>query len=90
MNSIVKTIKNSIPVTNFLKKAKRNSLFICPECGSGTGPHKTGALQVYRDTNQFYCHKRGFRGDVIELYEKIKGVNFKTASGAVMFSCMAL
>lgn len=54
-------------------------MFCCPFCGSGRGKHKTGALKYYADSKFFYCHACGAHGDVIELYQKVKDCDFKTA-----------
>lgn len=54
-------------------------MFCCPFCGSGRGPHRTGALRYYADSKFFYCHACGAKGDVIELYKQLKGCDFKTA-----------
>lgn len=54
-------------------------MFCCPFCGSGRGQHRTGALRYYEDSKFFYCHACGAHGDVIELYQKVKGCDFKTA-----------
>ena len=71
-------IQERIDCRMFLEKA-RNSMYICPFCGSGRGRHKTGALKYYADTKFWQCHACGAHGDVIELYQKIKGCDFKTA-----------
>ena len=54
-------------------------MFCCPFCGSGRGKHKTGALKYYAGSKFFYCHACGAHGDVIELYQKVKDCDFKTA-----------
>ena len=65
--------------------------YICPECGSGTHVHKTGALQFNTTPsgNYVYCHKCNFNADVIGLVGmkhgllnsdgKLKGKNFYDA-----------
>lgn len=54
-------------------------MFCCPFCGSGRGKHKTGALKYYENTKLWQCHACGAHGDVIELYQKVKDCDFKTA-----------
>lgn len=54
-------------------------MFCCPFCGSGRGQHKTGALKYYENTKFWRCHACGAHGDVIELYQKVKDCDFKTA-----------
>ena len=71
-------IQERIDCRTFLEKS-RSSMYICPFCGSGRGQHKTGALKYYADTKFWRCHACGAHGDVIELYQKVKGCDFKTA-----------
>ena len=85
--SIIDKIINNISPTDFLEKSKGNSLLICPKCGSGTGPHKTGALKYYEDTKKVYCHKCGYKGDLIQVYQDKTGADFKGAVKALSASC---
>ena len=71
-------IQERIDCRTFLERSRR-SMYICPYCGSGRGQHKTGALKYYADTKFWRCHACGAHGDVIELYQKVKGCDFKTA-----------
>ena len=43
--------------------------YICPFCGSGTGPHGTGAFTVFPD-HHFKCFSCGETGDIFDLIEK--------------------
>lgn len=61
----------------FLEKSK-SGLYCCPFCGSGTGPHGTGALKVY-DTNTWTCHACNQSGDCIDLFQKVTGTDYNTA-----------
>ena len=70
-------IRRRISCKNYLTKSK-GKLYCCPFCGSGTGTHKTGALELY-DTNTWYCHACKRSGDVIDLYEEQTGADFNTA-----------
>lgn len=78
------TIRSRIKCTDYLQKSK-GGLYICPQCGSGTGPHGTGALKYYPDTNTwacFACEAKGepkHTGDVIDLYQIENGVDYNTA-----------
>ena len=69
-------IRNSVDCRTFLERS-HSSMYICPFCGSGQ--HKTGALKYYENTKFWRCHACGAHGDVIELYQKVKGCDFKTA-----------
>lgn len=70
-------IKSRISCKDFLQKSKHGS-YVCPFCHSGEGQHHSGALKVY-DTNTFTCHACGKSGDVIDLYQQIKGADYNTA-----------
>ncbi len=71
------TIRRQVSCTDYLTKSK-SGLYECPFCGSGTGPHGTGALKVY-DTNTWTCHGCHKHGDVIDLYMNACGVDFNVA-----------
>ncbi len=74
----VSRIKADFPMENLLEKSQ-NNLYCCPFCGSGHGPNRTGALQVYRDNNSFQCHKCGAHGDVLDLLQHIHHCGFQEA-----------
>lgn len=73
-------IKKRISCSRYLKKSK-GKLYCCPYCGSGThgGSNSDGALEYYPDTNTFYCHSCRKAGDVFDLVENEKGVDFNEA-----------
>lgn len=70
-------IRQRVRCETFLQRSK-SGLFVCPYCGSGSGPHKTGGLKVYPE-NTFFCHVCQKSGDVIDLYQLQKGVDFSEA-----------
>lgn len=72
-------IKKIVPATNYLQKAKKGG-YICPFCGSGSGPNGTGA-QYYKDTNLLCCFAGCDRKtyDVIDIWGKVYNVDYKTA-----------
>lgn len=76
-NEAKQAIKERISCTLYLIKSK-NGLYCCPFCGSGTGRNGTGALKLY-DTNTWTCHSCKKSGDVIDLYQKINGVDYAEA-----------
>ena len=76
-------IRQRFDCREFLKKSSGCSLYICPKCGSGSGQHKTGAVQYYPDTQRWYCHKCRTLGDIFTLYELEHGVDFSTALRAL-------
>jgi len=67
-------IKDVMP----LEKSKHGE-YICPFCGSGTGPKKSGAFHVYEDDNKFKCFVCGAHGDVIDMYAAATGEKFTDA-----------
>ena len=73
-------IKQSVKCEEFLQKAPHGG-YICPypDCKSGTHKNGTGAVKVYADTNSWYCHSCGKGGDVITLYQAVKGLDFSDA-----------
>lgn len=78
LNEIKERVKHEVSIKALLEKAPKGG-YICPHCGSGTGPHKTGAVKVYDSTNTYYCHACNRGGDVIFLYSTIHGAGFKRA-----------
>lgn len=73
----IQEIRSRIRCSEYLTKSK-DGLYCCPFCGSGTGPHGTGALKVY-DTNTWTCHACNKSGDVIDLYREATGADFAKA-----------
>lgn len=71
-------VKRYVKCEEFLEKAPHGG-YICPFCGSGTHKKGTGALKIYADTNSFYCHACEKGGDVITLYQAVKGLDFMEA-----------
>ena len=70
-------IRERIDCKTMLQPSK-NRLFCCPFCGSGTGPHATGALKVNKD-GTFHCFACSKTGDVIDLYQNENGASFADA-----------
>ena len=71
-------IKSMISCKDYLVKSEKGN-YICPVCGSGTGPHKTGAVEYYEKDDTWYCHKCGAGRDVIDLVEAINHCDFNAA-----------
>lgn len=79
----IQMIKKLIPCTDYLEKSPKGD-YVCPFCGSGTGPNKSGALHYYPDTNDCHCfvcsqENKTKRYDVIDLEMKKRGCDFNTA-----------
>ena len=77
--TIKEEIRQRFDCRDYLRKSSGCSLYICPKCGSGSGRHKTGAVQYYQDTRSWRCHKCGAHGDIFTIYELEHGVNFNAA-----------
>lgn len=71
-------IKRSISCKDYLQKSKGGNNN-CPFCGSGTGPHGTGALHFYPKTNTFTCFHCRKSGDVIDLIMQADKVDYNQA-----------
>ena len=74
-------VKSSIPCGDYLTKSAHGN-YICPFCGSGTGPNQSGAVKWYKETNTWACHActkengKQRAGDVIDLYCKQKSLPY--------------
>ena len=71
-------IKERISCLDYLQKSRAGQ-YICPNCGSGTGQHKSGALTYYESTNTVYCHSCGWSGDAIDLIQLTEQTDYNGA-----------
>ena len=79
-----KYIKSQDPGA-FLEEAKETG-FICPECGNGSGKKGTG-IELYKG-NRYHCFSCGFHGDVLDLIGikfHIEDYNGKLKKGAEIY-----
>lgn len=71
-------LKNQLKnyVESITKKSK-NGKYNCPipECGSGTGEHRTGAFGLYDDDTRCHCFSCRFDGDIFDLIGKVEGIS---------------
>lgn len=74
----IETIKQLASCKDYLKKSPKGN-YICPFCGSGTGPNKSGAVEYYENTNSCFCFSCKKRFDVIDLEMNNRGCDFNTA-----------
>lgn len=53
--------------------------FVCPSCGSGSGPHRTPALKIgeYRGEDSWKCFSCNAGGDVFDLVGAVLGTDDK-------------
>lgn len=57
----------------FLQPGKEPHKFVCPSCGSGTGPHGTAALSV--NGGKWKCFACQAGGDVFDLAAAVHGID---------------
>lgn len=63
-------------VTSKAPRAGRD-MYICPLCGSGTGPKHTGAFSVFTGSDgkrRWHCFSCGQKGDLYDLIEAVEGL----------------
>ncbi len=56
-----------VRLKEYLRPAPNRGFYICPICGSGTGPNKTGALRVSPDGLHAKCFACDFYGDIFDI-----------------------
>ena len=74
-------IRSLVSCKDFLEKSPKGN-YICPFCGSGTGPEQSGALYYYEKTNTWTCFSGKcpkVHGDVIDLYMQKTGTDYNEA-----------
>lgn len=76
-NEAREELKRCLPqyAAQALEKAKGKGLYNCPFCGSGTGPHGTGALSILPDGKAFFCHACEKRGDIFDLIGELEHIS---------------
>lgn len=62
----------------------RGKLYNCPICGSGTGPHRTGALGVFADGQKWKCQSCNAGGDIFDLYAAVNHCTGAEAAKALL------
>lgn len=72
------TIRSMISCKEYLEKSPKGN-YVCPFCGSGTGPNRSGALQYYENTNTWHCFSCNKSGDVIDLEQHKTGADYNEA-----------
>lgn len=64
-------VKESVDIRDYLEahniERRGHGSYVCPKCGSGTGPKGTAAFTVDRDGKHAHCYSCGFDGDVFDL-----------------------
>lgn len=59
--------------------ADKKGGIVCPICGSGSGPHGTGITEDRKRPGQLHCFACGFDGDILDLIQQERGLDFKAA-----------
>lgn len=57
----------------------RHGNYICPQCRSGEGANKTGALSIDKRTNKFTCFACNWHGDYIDFLQGVENTDFNGA-----------
>jgi len=66
------------PIYSLMAQAKDGKSYVCPYCGNGQGA--TGDGIRLNEDGYFHCFKCDSKGDAIQLYQQIRGVqDFNTA-----------
>lgn len=81
-NETLASVRNKI--ADYLQPAKNKGSYICPICGSGTGPNKTGAMHVRKDNVHCKCFACGFYGDIFDLVGKQHGLDARASYEKVL------
>lgn len=61
------------------QKVNREVSYICPLCGHGTHGDGLTRNPKSEDGNGLKCFGCGFSGDILDLYQKVKGVDYNEA-----------
>lgn len=71
-------IRSNADYSRRLRKSKHGN-YICPQCRSGEGTNRTGALSVDNRTNKFKCFACNWHGDYIDFIQGIENTDFNGA-----------
>lgn len=65
---------------------RRNGMYVCPICGSGTGKNHTAAFKLYEDSNRWTCFGKcgGRSGDIFDLYAAVNNCDLSEATKAII------
>ena len=72
-------------ISDKLTPAKgQRGFYICPLCGSGTGPKRTAAMRINADGVHAKCFSCNFYGDVFDLVSAMDGIDRSQAKIELM------
>lgn len=74
-------------ITEELQPASEPGKFICPICGSGTGPKKSGAFSLLPDKIHGHCFSCDFYGDRFDLVAARDRVTLAEATRRLIEKC---
>ena len=80
----MENLKNGLQayVKDHLTASKEKGKYICPYCGSGSGPHGTGAFSIMPGGTRWKCFACNESGDLMDLIGKVEGITGYTAQQA--------
>ena len=62
-------------VERVTQKSKGANMYVCPFCGSGTGPHGTGAFSINpKEPTKFRCFSCGKGGDIFDVIGEVENL----------------
>ena len=75
-------VKERLDLTDYcdqrLERRGRNT-YVCPACGSGSGPNRTAAFTVQPEKRSWHCFKCQKGGDIFDLIGIVEGIEDKGA-----------
>ena len=60
---------------------RKNNMYNCPICGSGTHQNGTPAFSLYDNRTKWKCHSCGAGGSIIDLYLAVNQMEATRESG---------
>lgn len=80
----MENLKNGLQayVKDHLTASKERGKYICPYCGSGSGPHGTGAFSIMPGGTRWKCFACNESGDLMDLIGKMEGITGYSAQQA--------
>ena len=65
---------------------RKNGMYVCPICGSGTGKNHTAAFKLYENSNRWTCFGScgGRSGDIFDLYAAVNKCDLSEATKSII------
>jgi hypothetical protein len=58
-----------------IAQRSRGGFHVCPICGSGNGPNKSGAFSIHGDGEHWKCFSCGLGGDLFDLIGRVEKIS---------------